>query len=204
MGVCAGCLEALGLQINQSVQITRIRTAPPDHKSPGNPFAPTAERLARQFPDFAILKTIGQGEMTTVYKAQDRRLDDRVVALKILSPGLARDQAALSQFIHEARVLADLRHPNIATLYEVSTRDSDLYYFVMEYVDGTNLRQLSAFGNTEWKGVVSQVCDVLRFVRSRGCIFRRLTPRSVLVDRACRVKLTASAVRDCVFPRPTS
>lgn len=204
VGLCPECLEALGLQIDQSGQITRIRTALADRKSASNPFAPTREQLAQQFPEFAILETIGQGEMATVYKAQDRRLEDRVVALKILSPALAGDQARVSEFIFEGRVLANLRHPNVVTLHDIGWRPSDLHYFVMEFVDGTSVRELSACTGGKWNKVVSQVCNVLRFVRSRGFILRKLTPQSVLVDRRFCVKLAASAVRGCVFRRHTS
>ena len=78
--------------------------------------------------------------MGAVYKARQVSLD-RLVALKVLPPEAGRDPAFAERFNREARALARLSHPNIVAVHDVG-RAGDLYYFVMEYVDGVNLRQL--------------------------------------------------------------
>jgi hypothetical protein len=79
--------------------------------------APTLEEVARLFPQLEILGFIGQGGMGAVYKARQKALD-RVVALKILPPGIGKDPAFAERFTREAKALARLNHPGIVTLYE--------------------------------------------------------------------------------------
>ena len=82
--------------------------------------------------------------MGAVYKARQKALD-RVVALKILPPGIGKDPAFAERFTREAKALAKLNHPGIVTLYEFGQADG-LFYFLMEFVDGVNLRHLLEAG----------------------------------------------------------
>src|SRR5512146_2334232 len=101
---------------------------------------PTIESLAGLFPQLEILQLLGKGGMGAVYKARQKQLD-RLVALKILPPGIGADPAFAERFAREARALAALSHPNIVTLYEFGQADG-LFYFLMEFVDGVSLRDL--------------------------------------------------------------
>ena len=101
---------------------------------------PTVAELADKFPGLEVLELVGHGGMGAVYKARQRELD-RIVALKILPPGFGEAPAFAERFTREARALAKLNHPNIVTLYEFG-RAEGLYFFLMEFVDGVNLRQL--------------------------------------------------------------
>ncbi len=97
--------------------------------------APSPDELSGRFPQFDIIELVGQGGMGAVYKARQPTLD-RVVALKILPPEVGHDPAFAERFKREARALAMLRHPSIVTVYDSGETDG-LYYFAMEFVDGT-------------------------------------------------------------------
>ena len=97
------------------------------------------------FPQLAVLELLGAGGMGRVYKARQTHLD-RFVALKVLSPELARDPAFSERFAREARALARLNHPNIIQCFDFgqSTPNADgksYFYLLLEYIDGVNLRQ---------------------------------------------------------------
>ena len=118
-----------------------IRDATGGQSPPFQP--PTVAELAAEFPQLEILELIGKGGMGAVYKARQKQLD-RIVALKILPPGIGDDPAFAERFAREAKALAKLNHPGIVTLYEFGQADGLFYFFLMEFVDGVNLRQLLA------------------------------------------------------------
>lgn len=152
--------------------------------------APSVDELGAKFPALEILEFIGQGGMGAVYKARQRELD-RIVALKILPPDIGQDAAFAERFTREARALAKLNHPNIVTLYEFGRADG-LYYFLMEFVDGVNLRQLTANGRVSTRealAVVPQICDALQYAHDHGIVHRDIKPENILIDRRGRVKV---------------
>lgn len=106
--------------------------------------APTTAEVAKLFPQLQIIQILGQGGMGAVYKARQPVLD-RLVALKILPPEPGSDPDFAERFTREARALARLSHPNIVAVYEFGEADG-LHYFIMEFVDGVNLRQLEQAG----------------------------------------------------------
>ena len=87
---------------------------------------------------YEIQELIGEGGMSMVYKALDRRLN-RHVAVKIMRDDMAADEAFRSTFCSEAHAVAMLSNPNIVAVYDVSHND-DIEYIVMELVDGITLR----------------------------------------------------------------
>ncbi len=152
--------------------------------------APPIDELGVKFPALEILEFIGQGGMGAVYKARQRELD-RIVALKILPPDIGQDAAFAERFTREARALAKLNHPNIVTLYEFGRADG-LYYFLMEFVDGVNLRQLTANGRISTRealAVVPQICDALQYAHDHGIVHRDIKPENILIDRRGQVKV---------------
>ncbi|MCX6896483.1 MAG: serine/threonine-protein kinase [Verrucomicrobia bacterium] len=191
-GLCPPCLMALNL---------KTETIFTDPKSPAFSPPPVAE-LAALFPQLEILELIGQGGMGAVYKARQKQLD-RIVALKILPPGIGDDPAFAERFTREAKALAKLNHPGIVTLYEFGNVDnlpasspapnaSRLFYFLMEYVDGVNLRQLLAGSRVaarEALAIVPQICDALQFAHDQGIVHRDIKPENILLDRRGRVKV---------------
>jgi predicted Ser/Thr protein kinase len=151
---------------------------------------PPPEDLARFFPQLEILELLGRGGMGVVYKARQRDLD-RIVALKILPSATDRDPAFAERFAREARALARLAHPNIVAIYE-SGQTGGLFYFVMEYVDGLNLRQLLAAAKMtprEALAIVPQICEALQTAHDQGIVHRDIKPENILLDKKGRVKI---------------
>jgi len=146
--------------------------------------------LTPHFPQLEILELLGQGGMGAVYKARQPGLD-RLVALKILPPEAGRDTAFAERFAREARALAKLNHPHIVTVYDFG-KASDFYYFVMEYVDGANLRHLirsAHLSPAEALRIVPQICEGLQFAHEEGIVHRDIKPENILIDRKGRVKI---------------
>lgn len=157
---------------------------------------PSAPELAPFFPALEILELIGFGGMGAVYKARQIKLD-RLVALKIIRPEAQADPTFAERFNREARTLARLSHPGIVAIHdfgEVSgeiTGAAPLYYFVMEFVDGTNLRQLlrNQMDPAQALTVIPQVCDALQYAHQEGVVHRDIKPENILIDVRGRVKI---------------
>jgi tRNA A-37 threonylcarbamoyl transferase component Bud32 len=181
-GLCPECMLKAGFPTG-----TEPGTAGPG----GSSFvAPSVEEVRRLFPHLEVIEMIGRGGMGAVYKARQTKLD-RLVALKILPPGIGDDRAFADRFVREAKALAKLNHPNIVTLYEFDQADG-LFYFMMEFVDGVNLRQLLQAGRLaprEALAIVPQICDALQYAHDQGIVHRDIKPENVLLDRKGHVKV---------------
>ena len=178
-GLCPACLLKQG---------AADETATGGQSPPFQP--PPVAELAAKFPQLEILELIGKGGMGAVYKARQKELD-RIVALKILPPGIGQDAAFAGRFAREAKALAKLNHPGIVTLYEFGQANG-LFFFLMEFVDGVNLRQLLQAGRVaprEALAIVPQICDALQFAHDQGIVHRDIKPENILLDRRGRVKV---------------
>jgi len=178
-GLCPACLFKQGAAAD---------TAMPPETAPFQP--PGIEEVARLFPQLEILAFIGQGGMGAVYKARQPALD-RVVALKILPPQTAGGPGFIERFNREARALAKLTHPNIVAVHEFG-QVNGLPFFIMEFVDGLNLRQLERAGKLsprEALQIVPQICEALQFAHDEGIVHRDIKPENILVDKKGRVKI---------------
>jgi serine/threonine protein kinase len=155
------------------------------------PFVPPGPaELARHFPQLEIIELIGRGGMGAVYKARQPSLD-RLVALKILPPGVAGDAGFAERFTREARALARLSHPNIVAVYDFG-QAAGMPFFVMEYVDGPNLRELERGGKLsprEAMQIIPQICEALQFAHDEGIVHRDIKPENILLDKKGRVKI---------------
>ncbi len=178
-GLCPACLLQRGIATEGG--------APPGTP----PFVPpTIPDLAQLFPQLEILELIGQGGMGAVYKARQPALD-RFVALKILAPRAGGDPGFAERFTREARALARLSHPNIVAVYDFG-QAGGLSYFVMEHVDGPNLRQVEQAGKLsprEALEIIPQICAALQFAHDEGIVHRDIKPENVLLDKKGRVKI---------------
>lgn len=206
LGLCPDCMLKAGLESG---------SVSPDAKlSP-----PSVEELARRFPQLEILELLGRGGMGAVYKARQKQLD-RIVALKILPPQVADAPGFADRFAREAKALAALSHPNIVTLYEfgeaaaptsppaslsadagVAAATPHLFYFLMEFVDGLNLRQLLGAGKLAPKealAIVPQICDALQYAHDRGIVHRDIKPENILLGRDGVVKIADFGVAKIV------
>ena len=181
-GMCPECLLRQGLQWQDPANTTA-------HQA-GCFVAPPVDELIGRFPELEVLELLGQGGMGAVYKVRQRMLD-RTVAVKILPPAIAADPAFAERFTREARALAKLAHPNIVVVYEAGERDG-LFYLMMEYVDGINLRQAIQGGKlpaNEALAIVPQICDALQYAHEEGIVHRDIKPENVLVDKKGKVKI---------------
>ena len=151
---------------------------------------PSVEEVARLFPHLEILAFIGKGGMGAVYKARQPALD-RLIALKILPPQVASGPGFAERFNREARALAKLNHPNIVGVHEFGQANG-MPFFIMEFVDGPNLRQLERAGKLsprEALQIVPQICEALQFAHDEGIVHRDIKPENILLDKKGRVKI---------------
>jgi tRNA A-37 threonylcarbamoyl transferase component Bud32 len=152
--------------------------------------APAVAELAALFPQLEITELIGQGGMGAVYKARQTKLD-RQVAVKILPAEWGRDPAFAERFAREARALARLSHPNIVAVHDFGEAGG-LFYLVMEFVDGANLRQLLECGRLSPEQalqIVPQICEALQYAHEEGIVHRDIKPENILLDRRGQVKI---------------
>lgn len=151
---------------------------------------PPIEKIATAFPQWEILELIGRGGMGFVYKVRQPSLD-RTVAMKILAPEIGRDPAFAERFAREARTLGKLHHPNIVTVFEHGEKDG-IFYLLMEYVDGVNLRQAmraERFSPSQALAIVPGICDALQAAHAQGIWHRDIKPENILLDKNGNVKI---------------
>jgi serine/threonine protein kinase len=152
---------------------------------------PTPAELASHFPDLEVIEMLGHGGMGVVYKGRQPFLD-RPVAIKVVRPDLRADPGSQERFLHEARTLAKLRHPYIVTVFDVRRAADGLYGLVMEYVEGTSLRQRMSEGSITQRDAldfVPQITEALQHAHEAGVVHRDIKPENVLVDARGRVRL---------------
>jgi predicted Ser/Thr protein kinase len=178
-GLCPACLMKQGAAAD---------TGAGPENAPFQP--PGVAEVARMFPQLEIIAFIGKGGMGAVYQARQPGLD-RMVALKILPPQVAAGPGFVERFNREARALARLSHPNIVAVHEFG-QVNGLPYFIMEFVDGLNLRELERAGKlspSEALQIVPQICEALQFAHDEGIVHRDIKPENILVDKKGRVKI---------------
>ena len=197
-GICPRCLMLAGLSDNQSSVNSPAfaRTTPA-----AAPFVPAPpEQIAPYFPQLEITGVLGVGGMGTVYRARQTKLE-RDVALKIIRPESAMDAAFAERFNREAKTLAKLNHPNIVGVHDFGEVDvpandgqpaSKFYFFLMEFVDGPNLREVVQAEHLQADqalAIIPQICDALEFAHDEGVVHRDIKPENILVDGRGRVKI---------------
>ncbi len=192
-GLCARCL------LSQVLKEPEPPSGGPAPSTPANPSVTgggdipdigDASEVARRLPQFEIMEMLGRGGMGVVYKARQLQLD-RLVALKILPPVDALTPDFVERFRREARSLAKLSHPNIVNVHDFG-ESGGLYFFVMEFVYGVNLREMIRSGKMkaeEALAVVPKICDALQFAHEEGVVHRDIKPENILVDKRGRVKI---------------
>jgi len=139
---------------------------------------------------YEILSAIGAGGMGEVYRARDTKLG-RDVALKVVPDAFARDADRMARFQREAKVLASLNHPNIATIHGLEDSGST-HALVMELVEGPTLADRIRAGPIpidESLRIAKQICEALEYAHERGIIHRDLKPANVKVTNDDVVKV---------------
>ena len=155
-----------------------------------DPTFPDREEVTKAFPQLEIIEVIGRGGMGVVYKARQPQLD-RLVALKVLPKKLGADPQFAERFSREGKLLARLNHPTIVTVYDFGHVD-ELYYLVMEFVDGVNLREAMQEGRFSPKDaleIVPKICEALQYAHEQGILHRDIKPENILLDSKGQVKI---------------
>ena len=188
-GLCPRCLMALNFA---------SRTMPEGEK-PDLTVSLSPEEMREHFPQFEILECLGRGGMGIVYKARQKALD-RLVAIKVLAGEWQEDVYFARRFETEAKLLAQMNHPNIVTVHDFGEADG-LYYIVMEYIDGVNLRDLLADGKMDPKqalAIIPPVCEALEYAHEKGVVHRDIKPENLLLDREGRIKIADFGIASLV------
>lgn len=209
-GLCPSCLLSAAIATPEGTENAAALPESDRFRSPTIPATgrfvpPSVEQLTPLFPSLEIQQLIGYGGMGAIYRARQKKLD-RLVALKIIRPEVQTDPAFAERFNREARTLARLSHPGIVAIHDFgdvaadavgsgvgqSMSDQPLYFFVMEYSDGVNLRQLLNSGSlsaAEALRIVPLICDALQYAHDEGVVHRDIKPENILIDSRGRVKI---------------
>ncbi|MCK6475055.1 MAG: protein kinase [Planctomycetes bacterium] len=142
---------------------------------------------------FELLELIGKGAMGRVYRARQTAMD-RIVALKVLSPGVAEDKLFAERFQREARASARLNHPNIVQGIDVGRdADSGYWYFAMEYVGGPSLsavlHEFGKFSERRALELARGIARALACAGKKGIVHRDVKPDNVLLSEDGEPKL---------------
>ncbi len=145
---------------------------------------------------YEIIEQVGVGGMAKVYKAKDRLLD-RIVAIKVLKDQYAEDDEFLKKFNNEAQSAAKLNHVNIVNVYDIGedmVAGRKLYYIVMEYVEGTTLKDLidkeGRLSNHDITDYSIQIAQALKSAHESGIIHRDIKPQNIMIDKYGLAKVT--------------
>src|ERR687896_1750975 len=139
-----------------------------------------------------LVTRLAGGGMGEVFRGQDLLLD-RTVAVKVLQPSLAADPDLVELFKAEARAAARLTHPNVVAVYDWGFDDERTYYMVMEYVPGTDVRDVLVgrgfVAPIQAAEIVACLCDALGAAHAGGLVHRDVKPENVLIARDGTVKV---------------
>lgn len=141
---------------------------------------------------YQIISRVGDGGMSIVYKANDLILD-RLVAVKVLRGEFSSDEAFIRRFRREAEAVASLSDPNIVSIYDIG-EEEDLYYIVMEYVDGLTLKsyiqQYAPIPPRDAIYILKQIASALQHAHVQGIVHRDVKPQNILIDNQDNIKVT--------------
>ena len=143
-----------------------------------------APRIGTEFAGYRIEGLLGRGGMGVVYRAEHPRLGASI-ALKVMAPELSTDEAFRERFVREARMAAQIRHPNIVPIYDAGEWDGDLY-MAMRYVEGDDLRTLlrkrKVLPVRETVQIALQIAGALDAAHRKGLVHRDVKPGNVLLE----------------------
>jgi serine/threonine-protein kinase len=141
---------------------------------------------------YELIEKIAEGGMARVYRGRDLILK-RTIAVKVLKDQMTGDAAFIRRFEREAQSAAALSHPHIVNIYDVGEEDG-IYYMVMEYVDGKNLkeyiREKGRLSASEAIKITCQIAEALEQAHAAGVVHRDIKPQNILFSREGKIKVT--------------
>ncbi|HBM97761.1 TPA: hypothetical protein DD394_09925 [bacterium UBP9_UBA11836] len=138
---------------------------------------------------YLLKSEIGKGATSTVYLAEDTRLN-RQVAIKVLKPEFCEDEESLGRFVQEAKTVASIDHPGVVGIYEIAHKPC--HYLAIEYLQGINMASFVGLEPVDIKTAVDyawQIADILTAVHEKNIIHRDLKPQNLIVDGEGRLHL---------------
>ena len=159
-------------------------------------------------PQYEIMEILGRGGMGAVYKGRQKSLK-RLVAIKILPLDAADDEMKfVERFQNEAQTMAAMNHPAIVAVYDFGETPDGLLYFIMEFVDGTDVhKMIQASGRLTEEhalAITAHVCDALSYAHKRGVIHRDIKPANILIDQEGHIKVADFGLAKMHDPSQTS
>jgi len=140
---------------------------------------------------YEILERIGIGGMAVVYKAKDILLN-RIVAIKFLKDEFVHDSEFIERFRREAQAAASLSHPNIVQIFDVG-EDRDIYYIVMEYVEGETLKEYikreAPLKADKAVNITMQILEALQHAHGNHIVHRDIKPQNILINKSGKIKV---------------
>lgn len=160
---------------------------------PGAWQPPSPEFLQAMLSGYYVEGFLARGGMGAVYRGVQVSLSRRV-AIKILPPKLAEADANFAErFKQEARAMAQLNHPGIVSVYDFGEMQDGTLYFIMEFVDGTDVSQMVAqqgrLPSAHAMAITAHVCDALQYAHERGVVHRDIKPANIMVGYDGSVKV---------------
>jgi len=141
---------------------------------------------------YKIIKKLGQGGMGEVYQAKDTILD-RIVAIKVVYSNLLKKQEFLQRFLREAKITASLDHHNIVKVFDLLI-DNNNYYLIMEFIDGTSLRNYLENRNEinilNELDLFLQILDGVEYAHNKNIVHRDLKPENIMLSKDGIIKIT--------------
>ncbi|UCE49120.1 MAG: protein kinase [Phycisphaerales bacterium] len=165
-------------------------------------FSSSRVRPGSRIGPFRIEKEVSHGPMGMVYLAHDTKLDRRV-AIKSLPVEVMSDALVRARFQREARLLASLNHPNIATIYEEIEEADGLDYLVLEYIPGETLAERidrGGIGLEETLSIALQIAEAVSAAHTKGVVHRDLKPANIKITPEGKVKVLDFGIAKLVGP----